>query len=385
MTHSIKHKLLLPLLAAALGWGTPALAVDLLELPAVQTGLATRALLLDVTPRGDGAFVAVGEYGVILVSEDGGESWAQAQVPASVSLTGVYFPDAQSGWAVGHDGLILHSEDGGHNWQKQLDGYQLNEMIIPAAERIVEKFRARVEALQSGPSADEGAEENAAEDTEFLLEDAEFMLEEAEFMLEGAMDDVDAGPVRPLLDVWFRNPSEGFVVGSYGMLLHTDDGGQSWELVSDRIGNAQAFHLNQIVEAPDGVLFIAGESGYVYRSVDGGESWESLQPGYEGSFYGMVIVPGDAGEYELLVYGLRGNLFSSPDKGETWSELNSGTTITLTTGMALPDGTVVLAGQAGLILTRAAGQQSFSAAKNPDRRVISGIRMVTSFWWAWAA
>jgi len=377
MTQSIKLKFLLPLIAAAFGWGSSVFAVDLLTLPAVQTGTATKALLLDVTARGEGAFVAVGEYGVILVSEDGGESWTQAQVPVSVMLTGVYFPTDESGWAVGHDGVILHSGDGGHTWAKQLDGNQLNEMIIPVAERIVEKFRARVDALQSGEGAEEASEEAADEDLEYLLEDAEFMLEEAEFMLEGAQDDVDAGPVRPLLDVWFRDDREGFVVGSYGMLLHTADGGQTWDLVSDRIGSAQAFHLNQIVAAPDGALFIAGESGYVYRSFDGGQNWDALQPGYEGSFYGVLIVPDGAGSYELLAYGLRGNLFSSADKGESWSEVDSGTTITLTTGKVLADRTVVVAGQAGLILARAPGQASFSAAKNPDRRVISGIEQQT--------
>ena len=363
MPKTFKSKFLLLLLAvAATAWGPSAFAIDLLELPAVQTGLATRALLLDVTPRGDDGFVAVGEYGVIVVSDDGGENWVQASVPASVTLTGVHFPTAKSGWAVGHDGLILHSSDGGHSWEKQLDGYQLNEQIMAVAERIVEQHRIEVERLQASEEVDE-----------YALEDAEFMLEEAEFMLEGAVDDTDAGPVRPLLDVWFRNENQGFVAGSYGMLLVTTDGGENWELVSDRIGSAQAFHLNQIVAAPDGMLFIAGESGFVYRSADGGERWDILEPGYEGSFYGLVIVPGVGDGYELLAYGLRGNLFSSVDQGDSWTEVDSGTTITLTTGMTLPDGGVVLAGQGGIILTRSAGEQSFTSAANPDRRVISGI------------
>jgi photosystem II stability/assembly factor-like uncharacterized protein len=363
MPKTFKSKFLLLLLAVtATAWGPSAFAIDLLELPAVQTGLATRALLLDVTPRGDDGFVAVGEYGVIVVSDDGGENWVQASVPASVTLTGVHFPTAKSGWAVGHDGLILHSSDGGHSWEKQLDGYQLNEQIMAVAERIVEQHRIEVERLQASEEVDE-----------YALEDAEFMLEEAEFMLEGAVDDTDAGPVRPLLDVWFRNENQGFVAGSYGMLLVTTDGGVNWDLVSDRIGSAQAFHLNQIVAAPDGMLFIAGESGFVYRSADGGERWDILEPGYEGSFYGLVIVPGVGDGYELLAYGLRGNLFSSVDQGDSWTEVDSGTTITLTTGMTLPDGGVVLAGQGGIILTRSAGEQSFTTAANPDRRVISGI------------
>lgn len=109
---------LLSLLAIAVtGFLSPVFAIDLLELPAVQSGSATRALLLDVTARGDQSFAAVGQYGVIVVTQDDGETWEQAVVPASVALTGVSFPTPASGWAVGHDGLILHSGDGGKTWQ----------------------------------------------------------------------------------------------------------------------------------------------------------------------------------------------------------------------------------------------------------------------------
>jgi len=353
------------LAAVVLGFTAPAFAIDLLELPAVQSGAAARALLLDVAARSEDSLAAAGTFGVIIVSSDDGETWAQASVPASVTLTGIHFPTPEKGWAVGHDGLILHSGDGGQTWQKQLDGHELNEQIMIVAERIVEQVRSELEVLQAQEEPDE-----------YELEDAEFMLEEAEFALEGAMDDTAAGPVRPLLDVWFRNQNEGFVTGSYGMLLHTTDGGQNWELVSDRMDNAEAFHLNQIVPGPDGTLFIAGEAGFVYRSSDGGQSWDTLEPGYEGSFYGLVIVPDGVDNYEILAYGLRGNLFRSADKGESWEQLDSGTAVTLMSGALLSDGTVFLAGQGGTILTRAPGQQSFSRAKNPDRRPISGLEQM---------
>lgn len=352
---------------AVLGFAAPALSVDLLELPAIQSGAASRALLLDVTKRGEGSYAAAGAYGVIILSDDDGKSWTQASVPASVALTAIHFPTPQKGWAVGHDGLILHSADGGRTWQKQLDGHELNEQIMAVAERIVEQFRAELEALQAQEEPDE-----------YELEDAEFMLEEAEFALEGAMDDTAAGPVRPLLDVWFRNENEGFVLGSYGMLLHTMDGGRNWELVSDRMDNAEAFHLNQIQPAPDSALFIAGEAGFVYRSFDAGQTWDTLEPGYEGSFYGIVIVPGGSGSYELLAYGLRGNLFRSADRGDSWENLDSGTPVTLMSGALLRDGTVFLAGQGGTIMTRAPDADSFSPAANPDRRVISGVEQLAN-------
>jgi photosystem II stability/assembly factor-like uncharacterized protein len=340
----------------------PAAAIDLLEQPSVQSGAATRTLLLDVTTRDRDSYVAVGTFGVIVVTEDDGSSWQQAAVPVSIALTGVYFPTPQKGWAVGHDGVILHSSDGGKNWQKQLDGYQLNEQIIAVAERIVGQVRSELEELEADENADE-----------YDIEDAEFALEEAEFMLEGAMDDIDAGPVRPLLDVWFRDETTGFVTGSYGMLLHTDDGGETWTLVSDRMDNPEAFHLNQIQRAPDGVLFIAGESGQVFRSFDDGESWDSLEPGYPGSWYGLVIVPRASSGYELIVYGLQGNVYRSTDQGETWRQVDVGTQVTLTTGMLLADGSVVLAGHGGTLLMRGSGQQQFQQVDNPDRRVIAGI------------
>lgn len=243
----------------------------------------------------------------------------------------------------------------------------MNEQIIEVAERIVEQTRDKLDALQAQEEPDE-----------YALEDAEYMLEEAEFMLEGAMDDTAAGPVRPLLDVWFRNEQEGFAIGSYGMLLHTDDGGQDWKLVSDRMNNVGAFHLNQIVAAPDGKLFIAGESGFVYRSSDGGQTWDSLEPGYEGSFYGIVVAPGESGAYELLAHGLRGNLFGSSDSGETWEQLDSGTRVTLTAGTLLRDGTVLLGSQGGSILARPPGDASFSTVENDDRRVISGMQQLAN-------
>ena len=356
-------KRLLALVAIAVtGFCHPVFAIDLLEMPAVQSNSASRALLFDVTPRGSDSFIAVGTYGVIIESKDNGESWVQSEVPASVALTGVHFPTPDSGWAVGHDGLILHSSDGGKTWEKQLDGYQLNEQILSVANRIVAQFREQLEEIEAQEEPDEAT-----------LEDAEFMLEEAEFMLEGAQDDTTAGPVRPLLDVWFRNEQEGFVVGSYGMLLHTLDGGQNWELVSDRMDNAEAFHLNQIVTTPDGTLFIAGEYGFVYRSADGGENWETLEPGYEGSFYGIVVAPLGAQGYELLAYGLRGNLFRSIDGGETWESLDSGTTVTLMGGTRLEDGTVLLGGSGGVIMKRAPGSQKFEPAKNSDRQVIAAM------------
>ncbi|MCA1733570.1 MAG: hypothetical protein LC732_08200, partial [Acidobacteria bacterium] len=68
----------------------------------VPARLASRGLMLDATRAGD-AIVAVGERGLILISEDRGQTWTQVRVPTRATLTGVWFHDRQRGWAVGHD------------------------------------------------------------------------------------------------------------------------------------------------------------------------------------------------------------------------------------------------------------------------------------------
>jgi photosystem II stability/assembly factor-like uncharacterized protein len=82
--------------------------------PAVMAPKAAENRLLDVALAGT-HLVAVGQQGVILVSEDG-KSWKQAPSPVSVMLTRVRFTDERVGWALGYDATILQTSDGGQSW-----------------------------------------------------------------------------------------------------------------------------------------------------------------------------------------------------------------------------------------------------------------------------
>lgn len=62
---------------------------------------------------------AVGEFGIVIASADGGRTWTQQHTPVESTLFGVRFVDAQHGWAVGVDSLILRTEDGGTTWKVQ--------------------------------------------------------------------------------------------------------------------------------------------------------------------------------------------------------------------------------------------------------------------------
>jgi photosystem II stability/assembly factor-like uncharacterized protein len=58
----------------------------------------------------------VGEFGVVLASDDGGLTWRQQATPVESTLFGVRFRDARHGLAVGLDSIILRTADGGATW-----------------------------------------------------------------------------------------------------------------------------------------------------------------------------------------------------------------------------------------------------------------------------
>ncbi len=84
--------------------------------PAKMVPLATRAVFLDIAINQD-TVMAVGERGIILRSDDRGDSWRQIPSPVDATLTAVTFTDALTGWAVGHESTILKTLDGGESWE----------------------------------------------------------------------------------------------------------------------------------------------------------------------------------------------------------------------------------------------------------------------------
>jgi photosystem II stability/assembly factor-like uncharacterized protein len=58
----------------------------------------------------------VGDSGVVLKTNDGGETWVQQTTVISSSLFDVCFIDGNHGWAVGDYKTILKTDDGGITW-----------------------------------------------------------------------------------------------------------------------------------------------------------------------------------------------------------------------------------------------------------------------------
>ena len=301
---------------------------DPLETPSLVTHRAHESLLLDITRAGD-RLVAVGAHGHILYSDDSGQSWEQSHTPASITLTAVYFPNEQSGWAVGHDGLILNTQDAGENWVKQFDGYAANKAIVKGAESLKDQALSALQAAEEGEDLT-------------IIEDAEMTLENVTFALEDAQYDESTGSTKPFLDVWFQNANSGFAVGAYGMAFHTSDGGNSWVDWSANLENEGRLHINGLTELSSGSLMLIGEQGLVLRSDDMGNSWQEFSSPYDGSYFGIM----SAGN-NIFMYGLRSNLYKLVDGEMNWERIRVDSEQTLMSGTETSNDQIVLVGNGG--------------------------------------
>jgi photosystem II stability/assembly factor-like uncharacterized protein len=273
-----------------------------LNAPALQSKRASLSAMLAMTHAGS-RIVAVGERGIVLYSDDEGQSWTQAITPSSVTLTALRFVDDKRGWAVGHMGVVLHSEDGGRSWKKQLDGIQAAQL-------------AYAQAQASG-------DEKALRQARFLQQD---------------------GPDKPFFDISIDKSGNGFVIGAYNLIFRTRDGGKTWEDWSSHLDNPKNLHLHAMVSSGD-VLYIVGEQGLILHSNDAGQRFSRQPSPYAGSWFGAL-----ASARGLLLYGLRGKAYLLPTGSEQWQEINTGSTAAISSAIELSNTRLLLASQSGQLL-----------------------------------
>ena len=253
--------------------------------------------------RAGSRIVAVGDHGIVLLSDDSGKSHRQANVvPTDVTLTSVSFVDDRHGWAVGHWGVVLHTTDGGETWELQ-----------------------RTDAQQD----------------------------------------------RPLFAVHFFDGQHGVAVGLWSLVLVTQDGGAHWQPVEMPIpaGSKKAdLNLLGLFADAKGHLFAPAERGRVLRSDDQGHHWSYLSTGYKGSFWTGVATP----DGKLLVGGLRGSLYRSADDGRTWARIDTQSKSSITT-LVINGPQVVGVGLEGLVLRSSDNGASFTSEGRDDRLSLTAV------------
>jgi photosystem II stability/assembly factor-like uncharacterized protein len=180
--------------------------------------------------------------------------------------------------------------------------------------------------------------------------------------------------------------SSGFWALSSATLLHSEDGGRSWQSLGGPPGGAQMLALaedssgslltgvvapdalwryspadrswgksstgleylsvNSLVEASPTLAF-AGTPGWgVFRSNDGGKNWSAVGAGIaSGEITLLFLIPGGP----LLAATAQEGLYASPDSGKSWQVLETGSGHNLVHALCADgSGSVLLASEAGL-------------------------------------
>lgn len=256
--------------------------------PALLTSKASNALLTDVAAAGN-RLVSVGEHGLILVSEDGGNVWKQVASPTSVMLTSVFFVDGKNGWATGHEGVILATKDGGNSWKMQYSN-------APDSKH------------QGSPLLG------------VWFHDAQYGIAVGAYgyflkTTDGGNTWVEDATTLANPDGWHLNairgsrvhPEEVFVVGEKGMIFRSNDGGHSFAKLAAPF-EGSFFGVAQ----PDaGLLMVFGLGGKLYRSADDGNAWQAVESSVTSGLNSAVKLS----DGRVFVVGNRGTVLVSYDNG----------------------------------------------------------------------
>lgn len=308
---------------------------DILDIPAMHTERASTSVLTAVVAAGK-RLVAVGERGIVLLSDDNGQTWRQAKlVPTSVTLTNVYFVSDKIGWIVGHGGAILKTTDSGDTWERQLDGKQAAQIELAAANAAMDN------------AADSDAAKRRQKDANHLVKE---------------------GADKPFLAVHFYDEQRGLVVGAYGLAFATQDGGKTWQSLVGEIDNSKGRHLYSITVAGQDVL-ITGEQGVCYKGNETGQHFMSMTSPYIGTLFGALMTQ----NANILIYGLRGNAFRSANQGASWDKVDFGLPITLTAGTRLRDGRIVVVDESGRVLLSSDDGVQFASLPIPKINAATGV------------
>lgn len=170
---------------------------------------------------------AAGYFGAIYRTRDGGESWQKLDSLTEKSIYAISFADNRHGWATGRRGFVIHTTDGGDTWKRQ-------ELPRKPARHIF-----AIHALDQNrvwAVGDWGGRYYSADGGE-TWRDRSFLIHEDhpafKYLSEAELEAFNRGePIYDdiyLNDVYFIDDQRGWLVGEYGLIYVTENGGETWE------------------------------------------------------------------------------------------------------------------------------------------------------------
>lgn len=228
----------------------------------------------------DRVAIAVGTEGAIYRIQEQGMRWEprHARVQGSVlSVTGY----GRSRWAVGRAGIILRSTDDGRTWTSSTHEGRTDLLSIFAlSERELYATNASQKILHSTDGGEHWTESAPPEGT------------------------------RGLGTIWASGPNDVYIGGPSGLIIKSTDQGRTWRRLNTGVGEdffgLWGLNANEV--------FAVGTRGHIVRSTDQGVSWQRM---INMSTRDLTNISGDA-QGRLFAVGKEGEVLTSQDHGVHW-------------------------------------------------------------------
>jgi photosystem II stability/assembly factor-like uncharacterized protein len=269
----------------------------------------------------DRAFV-VGYGGKILETTDGGNNWTRRESGTDLGLYSVEFTDAQHGWISGQDGLILHTADGGKSWEKQ----ESNAVFVEKDNRQP-LFLFGLYAIDNDHAWAVGDRSvlTSTNDGGKTWRARKVTMEQD---LSGGETLASADPI--FYDVKFIDAQRGWIVGEFGKIMHTEDGGETWHeqektlmegtAVFDLIDLPTLYGVHML-NAQEGMA--AGIEGHLAHTSDGGQRWTYEKIEADPPIADPLFEVSQAGETGWAV-GAAGAVVTKPSGANAWKRAQMG-------------------------------------------------------------
>lgn len=172
------------------------------------------------------------------------------------------------------------------------------------------------------------------------------------------------------LSVSFTGADTGFIVGGYGTILHTTDGGTDW--ISQSSGTMN--WLRGVTAINGDSATAVGDSGTILHTTNGGAVWSRQSSGTMNNLHAVSFADADTG----TVVGDSGTIHRTTNGGSAWTSQSSGTVNNLrgvsftnsNTGTAVGDsGTILRTTNGGITWTN----QSFLAGTEQKSYQFYGV------------
>jgi len=225
--------------------------------PAEATTAAAKAMILS-SARAGKRIVAVGNHGVVLLSDTDGADFRQAKsVPVRSTLSAVFFVDERTGWAVGQWGVVLRTDDAGENWTLQRHDTSVDQPLFSVF------FRDRQRGYAAGLWS-------------LLIATADGGKTWTPVTIPPPPGGKKAD--RNLLKIFANRMGTLFIAAEQGMILKSYDG-EKWTYVNT--GYKGSFWTGIVLN--NGTMLVGGLRGTIYRSADDGRTWREAKSEFKSS------------------------------------------------------------------------------------------------------